>query len=490
MGITNNEKRLLTRWELICMIGGVSLAGPAFAEGWRFTPQVTAQEVFTDNVELDPQGSEQSDFVTELTPAVTAEGHFSRFRADLDLALQNLIYYDDSARNKILPLASGTALAEIVRDHGFVDFSFGYSPQNVSSRQGVALDNINASDRLQILRYSISPRWTHTYRNYAIGTVGYRYGEVISGDSAVFADSTSNSIFANLHNGNHFSRFFWDVNFNDDRIEEDGATDETRFREFRGRGDYFFTTHWAVIGELGYEDNSFGSDNDEFSGPLYATGLKWSPSRLTSMELIRGDRFFGSYWQARASHTGRRVRLGLSYTEEPELSRQRIVDSVVFPVLDAFGQPIISPITGQPENLLIALPDQRVSEVLLSRNLSANAAYTGREHFFEVGFRREVRDIQNSALGNDFGDEVFGTTGAWEWRFTPRSRTRVAMEYIDEEFRDGSSGQFYIFDLAYTRRFGRYTDATIGARHFERVAEGALQEFEENRIFASLFTSF
>src|SRR4051812_18819095 len=50
------------------------LAAPASAAQWEFIPSLTAVETYTDNVHLSPRGTEQSDWVTILSPRLYLRG--------------------------------------------------------------------------------------------------------------------------------------------------------------------------------------------------------------------------------------------------------------------------------------------------------------------------------------------------------------------------------------------------------------------------------
>src|SRR5450830_1196379 len=58
-------------------------AAPVLAAEWRFTPELTLRETYSDNITLAPSGSEQSGFVTEIAPGftITGKGRRSQLRA-------------------------------------------------------------------------------------------------------------------------------------------------------------------------------------------------------------------------------------------------------------------------------------------------------------------------------------------------------------------------------------------------------------------------
>lgn len=487
MDITRNEyckpSNLTRSAPLLYSLIGLLSASTAYAAAWDINPQVTVQEVYSDNIELAPDGQEEGDFVTELTPAVSLEGRGMRYRVNLDYGLQGLIYADDSSRNRINNLVTGDGQLEVFRDHGFIDFGVNYGPQNVGNVGTVALDNISAVPRANVLSYSVTPNWVHDFGNYARANVGYTYDEVISSTDDL-TDSSAHTVTGNIHSGSHFETWLWSLDFLEQYVDDEAFDDTIRFRNITGRTDYYITPHWAAIGQLGYDDDDFDSEDDT-SGVLWGVGLRWAPRRQTFFEVIGGERFFGPTFSAQAEHTSRRLRFVANYTEEPTSVRTTVLRNTAFAVLDPFGQPIIDPVTGQPQQLSVTTPVE-TGEVVVNKSFSAFGAYTGRYHDFELGFTRYELDYQ---LTGD-SEEGMGPNAAWTWRFTQTSRSRLGIQYIDEEFRSGDESQYTIVDFALTRQFGRTLEASIGARYFNRDSTGGLPEYQENRAFLLLVKTF
>lgn len=487
MDITHNDKNgriKILSWRVLLCLPCLFASQTVLARDWEFNPQVTMQELYSSNIELASDGAEQHDFVTELTPALAIRGRGARYRANINYALQGLIYEEDSGRNDINHLLTGTGELEFLRDHGFINMGINYSPQNTSNNGIIALDNISVTPRPRILTYNIGPSWRQEFGNFALGSIGYSFDQVIT-DTAGLADSTAHTVTGNIHSGPHFTDWNWRLNALEQYVDESDADNVVRFRNVTGRADYYFVPHWAVIGQLGYDDNRFSSADTDTSGVLWGTGLKWSPARETSFEVIGGERFFGRAFSARAEHTGRRFRFLGSYTEEPTTTRATLLRNTTFALVDAFGQPIIDPNTGQPQTLSAIVPVQ-TAEVLISRIFDSVFGYTGRFHDFDFRFAHENRDFQST--GDN--ERVLTATAAWRWRFTPRTSSRIAFSWIDEDLRAQGNGRFAVLDFAITRQFGRGLEATLGGRYLDRVTSGLLPEYDETRAFLMLVKTF
>jgi uncharacterized protein (PEP-CTERM system associated) len=485
MDITHNDKRAryLTQWSKWLCLPAMAVAQGAWA-GWDLFPQVTVQEVYTDNVELADEGLEQGDFVTELTPRVTVRGRGMRYRADLNYALQGLIYADDSGRNDINHLITGEGQLEWFRDHGFLDVAVDRGPQNIGINGVVPIDNISVASRPDVFNYSITPNWRQQFGNFALGTIGYTWDQVLVNSDAL-AESQQHTVRGSLESGPHYTAFGWRFDALEQYLDDEDADDIIRFRNVTGRVDYHLTPHWSVIGQLGYDDNRFGDLGSDGEGVLWGGGLRWSPSRRTAFEFIGGERYFGHTYSASAEHTGRRWRMIANYAETPTTARTVLLRNTTFAVRDAFGQPVIDPTTGQPQLLDVAVPVQ-TAEVLISRLFDSTIGYIGRYHDFEVGFTHEDRDYD---ITGDT-EEVMAATIEWRWRFTPRTSSRLAFSWTDESNRADDESRFGVIDFGITRRFGRTVEATLGGRYLNRDTTGVLPEYDESRAFLLLVKRF
>src|SRR5687768_6642170 len=78
-----------------------SLTSAGIGAEWRVTPSLTLSETYTDNVELNVQDEEESDFITEIAPGIALAGRGSRFLFDLGYRLQALVHAQDGGRDRI-----------------------------------------------------------------------------------------------------------------------------------------------------------------------------------------------------------------------------------------------------------------------------------------------------------------------------------------------------------------------------------------------------
>jgi len=69
---------------LALVVGVLALAGPLAADNLTITPTFELRETYSDNVDLEPDGQDQSSLTTEIVPGVTLRTESARVTAALD----------------------------------------------------------------------------------------------------------------------------------------------------------------------------------------------------------------------------------------------------------------------------------------------------------------------------------------------------------------------------------------------------------------------
>lgn len=97
-------------------------AGNGMAGDWEVTPQLGVGTIFTDNLNQDPPGKEESAAVLQTTPGISLRRQGGRLGANLDAGLQNFfaVPQGDYSLN---PQVRGAAEAELYQDRLFLNAS-------------------------------------------------------------------------------------------------------------------------------------------------------------------------------------------------------------------------------------------------------------------------------------------------------------------------------------------------------------------------------
>jgi len=450
--------------------------------GWIIQPEISVDETLTDNLRLAPDGLEESDLITTVTPGLRISRLSRRLDFSLYYNLQNLFYKNNSDLNDRFNLLDINGTGEILEDRFFLDVSVKNSQQNVNRAGSVALDNISQSDdRSNVLSYSVSPYWIQRVGDFMDVEARYEMNEIRSSDAF---DSESENITLTAVSGSDFSRILWGITYDDEEIDNEGGTSTTKFRTLFANLEYILTRKFALKGSVGYDDNEFTSSDTDISGPRWNLGAVWRPSLRTHLEATAGRRFFGTDLYLEASHRSRRTRWLFTFSQEPDTTRSTLFNQQVFTDTDIFGQPI-DPETGE-QALLNITEAAQTAEVLIRKRFNASVNYTLRKNIFDLTLFHETREFQVS----DSEDTSKGLNISWRWLIGSRTSSILRFSWSDSEFRAGESSEFFITEYTLTRSLGKTLEANIGFRNVERVSESATREFTENRIFASIHKTF
>ena len=130
----------------------------ASAADWKLTAGVGASETYTDNVALGSSGRQGGDFVTSITPTISAKKDGARLKVDAQYALQNLFYARDSTRNVLFHQLNARAKVELYEREFFLDTFATISQSAISPLGATGSDNVNATNNIANNRsFSISP---------------------------------------------------------------------------------------------------------------------------------------------------------------------------------------------------------------------------------------------------------------------------------------------------------------------------------------------
>jgi uncharacterized protein (PEP-CTERM system associated) len=272
----------------------------ASAQQWRFIPSFGAEETFTNNVDLTPPDTRQSDFVTQITPSLAFTERGQRTRLDGFISLPVLLYArTGSENNNIYPSASVIGDLEVVERFFHVEASANVSQQLFSPFGAQPNDLSNASaNRYRAQTFSVSP--------YIVGTTsgGTSYElrnnnvwTILSGAPIQTNNSNYTEFLAKAENTQQQLGFRANYDFNEVRF-----TDDTSIRTQIGRVVPVYTVdpQLRLLASVGYEDNQYTFTHSRDT--IYGGGFEWSPTERTMVVGNYEHRFFGASYLILLKH--------------------------------------------------------------------------------------------------------------------------------------------------------------------------------------------
>jgi len=224
--------------KIIATTLALALTGPLWASDWKLGASVTATETYTDNVTLGTSGGSKSDFVTEVTPTLTAKKDGARLKVDASYSNQNLFYANDSTRNTTYHRLNAHANAELLEDEIFLDTSASISQAAISPLAATGVDNTSATGNLTSVRaITVSPYWIHRFGSTATLNARYTISQV-GNSSGELAGSSNSGTNLSLASGSAFGRVSWGLNYSE------------QIADYQDRSDVSFSTTSASLGYL------------------------------------------------------------------------------------------------------------------------------------------------------------------------------------------------------------------------------------------------
>ncbi|MEE4639366.1 MAG: TIGR03016 family PEP-CTERM system-associated outer membrane protein [Wenzhouxiangella sp.] len=467
-----------------CAAFGLLAGATALADGpgWEFTPVVELDQVYSDNIALNPSGDEDGEFVTAIDASIGALREGAQSRLQADYRFLGVAYWSEDEQKGYHQL-NGGGMVEVVPDRFRIEGSASYF-QRQRSRGGVGGDLINLGvDRFDVFDLQLSPIYTQTFGNTASTEVRYTFGLVDYDDSAVQDNSsTRNQLRAVVESGPAFSTVGWQLSFNRSVTDfDDGVKVTLQTAEALAR--WIYSPRLNLFAAVGDDNNRFEQNlgNSGTSGTSWRTGVEWAPSTRTKGDIFFGERFFGRTYGGNLEH---RFRDGLVFARYSENLQTVNVRSGGFNV--SLVDPEIDP--GLVEDGDV--PDI-FSGVFLSRSFSLGL--TLRRPKSELTARIFRDDREFDVTRPDERGQGLRLDAGWQWM--PRTRLFGDLRLEERTFSQIQDRTDTIFEtrLGVGRSIGPQMEATVNYLFRQRDSSGSSAsgfDYTENRITATISRSF
>ena len=278
----------------------VSVPSVTSAEGWEIQPSIEVRTGWSDNIQLEDSGEEDSGFVGQVNPGIAVEKLNGRLQVLLDYQMQNFYYFDDSEFNTDHKLES-IARYGIIPQTFFINTFATAQQVLVDNDQQISVDNFNdTGNTTDEYTFGLGPQWVQNIGSLARANASYLYSKQIfdeeSDEDGVDGDidnSDRQNFVGSLSNINQNSdRLDWIASYQYDEVDfEDGETFD--FITYQLDLGYEITSRIELVGSYGYEDNDLGENaafNDD-SGDFWTLGAVAGFGEFTSLEVRRAERF-------------------------------------------------------------------------------------------------------------------------------------------------------------------------------------------------------
>lgn len=495
---------------LACLAASHAIA----AEGLRVSSDVLMSETYSDNVGLQAKGAARSEWITEVTPSVSATFKGARSYFLSRASLQSLYYGQRPADSRQSLRLSANGQLELIDNMAFVDVSAGISRQSVSSFSSQSSDYNTDGSQTEVRTVAVSPYSQWRFGNEGTAELRYRANYSDSSSSTLNERVTHAATFS-VVNGKAWGRAGWGITDSYLRTEGDGLASTTAMSSMLSL--YYAVTpvlRWQLSG--GVESNDYGTGGARRTYN-WGTGFTWAPSPRTSIAASGTRRYFGDAYDLSLTHRMRRSAFDLrysrnvvdlsssqsisgsaAYTARAQVLRDQLSTSLSGSQLD---QAVAQLMAFEVANGLVPAQqstfDMVSSSYALQRSLRATLTANGVRNTFVFGLSRMERETaQESGLSNVIrqGDlATYSRTREWRadasWltRLTPITSLTTSLAYtLAEGAGNVSTGAD---DRRRSVQFSSGLDSRIGARSsvgltYRYNRSTGLNPYTENAIAA------
>lgn len=505
----------------LSVLSGLLWAGSAFAVNWNADASIAPSLAYTDNVCLS-KDNKQGDWtaVGILTPAGSVSHQSRRTKVNARGSVQINTLTDGELRDNgcsgedlddrqnFFPSISAAGSTILVDQWLTLDATLRADQNEVSSALPGSGDDLNRNGNTNTFyRYSISPTLKRRLKNKAFYTLRYAYNDQINTSDAV-SDSTQHAVMTSLANGSD-SRVSWDlsgrysrVEYNDDVFNRNtGLVVPRQDTELKSAGlslGYQLDRRWQVNGRYGWEWNDFQTYNNANTGGAdWDVGVRWTPSARTTVDAGSGDRFFGSTPRLSISHQRKRSLFRASYRKF--ITFQRDINTIGNGFLygNTIEDQLINGVDGQQQFINGVPVNSSIysNGPILDERATLGYTYSGRRATTEVfGSYSEQTRAEDGAEGI-FKDltvsfspkisQTYTVTGSITWD----EDDPLGYRGLPNTLQDFSKSETWYYMVQASRPLNNRMSLSLNYQFTDRQADSSLNEYQENRVIATLSIS-
>jgi len=317
----------------------VAMAGvPRLASAVDITPSIEVGEIYTNNVNLQPAGLEEDEWVTRVAPRLRVAYAGPSLALDVDYTLESLFYARDSSRNEIYNQLESSALLDVLGKALQLAGDAEVRQVNLTPERAVASTNINSTmnrgDRTVV---SGGPRWSKdvfgasridgyataariNYSGIDTQDVNAVYGRfALHSDPTLWRSVTSYELAYEYH------RFDYEIS--------DTATVQTAYLQLG----YAITDGLELLGLAGLDSDIENLKDSSLSKGRWEAGMRAS-SGSSVLRASIGKRYFGTTYAFNWENIQPDAAYRVGYTEMPVTTELSSLEQMRTPAVPPVGQ--------------------------------------------------------------------------------------------------------------------------------------------------------
>lgn len=311
---------------LALMCAALGLATSAYAEHREFgiVPSVRVTETLTDNAWLTKSSDAQSDWITQINPAVRFDADSARIKGNLSLGVNSALYGNGTHSNSNQTLINGAGKLTAWENYAFVDLVASVSRQPVSAFRPTGGDTVTGNNWTEVRLFQATPYVKGHFGS--TGTVEARYSLTDTDSSSSVINRTKTNVLSlNANDARAFGDFGWSFGYSDSHTQRTAYRDiDHTTARLNGIVTIDPQLTLRVIG--GTERNNYSAVTTTTS--LYGGGVDWFPSQVSKLSATVEHRFFGTGYNITGEHRGSPLVFNGSYSKDVSSTSQSLLGAV------------------------------------------------------------------------------------------------------------------------------------------------------------------
>jgi uncharacterized protein (PEP-CTERM system associated) len=466
----------------VAAVAVLLLPSHPMASELEFTPSIAVSESYSDNIDLEPDETKETSWITEIKPSIRQRSLSTRSQSALDTAvtIRHQTGGDEMGWSADLDL-TGLGRIEAVEELLFIDGLASISHQVLDNEQAATTSNEEA---VQV--YAVSPVLRNRLGRYADMETRYVLSQVlVGGDDDDASDATIHVGRVALDSGRNFTRLkgaLLAAAGLEDRSNDDDVT--------RANGgfaaEYAVARSFSLIAGAGYEHFDDGDSDNSFDGPTFEAGFRARPGPRTELEFTYGQRDDTFSADAHFRYDiGPRTTFTASYTESLDTSQGRLAENLFSIDVDEVTGEFIDGPSGfdfSPRPNRFDIDDQTTRVKSLEARIDGQR---GRNTFRLTGaFDRE--EIEGSGDKED----VLTTSASVARLLNPNLSANGVVAYEKIKFPDGQDDREFTVTGGMSYSLYSNLQATFSYSFRHQTSTEETSEFTENRVTVGLRANF
>ncbi len=465
----------------ILLLTGMVFSGSILAAGsWKLQPLLTVSEAYNDNLTLASTGVKIDDYITTVSPAISVTRDSRKLKFNGRYQAQGLLYGSESQYNTVFHQFQANGTANLIKDIFFINGTGTYSQQNINQTSTVSFDNISITNN----RTNVGTARLNPYLKFKLGNTS---NLLVSVDKGVvrygggLRDSNTTTYNIKLDSGTAFNKLLWNVYYNRNNVKTDFQAD-TKFEKMGAGVEYKLFRQLALTASGAYEDNTYiraASTSNPTNQSSWTAGVKWTPSKRTTLEVGMSSNFFSDSGYLRFSNKVRQLKTTLSYLEDVTVLALNQYNSRVF---SQFDPSVTNGSAVTSNNIDVSLPGV-TGETYIRKRLGGSISFRTRKSLLSASIYDERRLYQST----DTKERVSGGYANLGWKFALRTRLNLSVSAQLQELR-GSTRKDGLLQvrLGVTRDMRSNLQGSVSVVHNRRDSNANVNDYNQNTATVSI----